>query len=65
MISDDLLERTKAVWEPRYGHKLSDEETREIVRNVGEFFTILGEWASRGDGAARVRGAANEQTPGQ
>ena len=57
MARNDLLRRTKALWEPRYGRKLSDEEAREIVANVTEFFTILEEWASREDDAASAPGA--------
>lgn len=60
MISDELLGKTKALWEPRYGRELSDEEAREILRNVVEFFTTLEEWFLREDAAAREQGATRE-----
>lgn len=65
MISDDLLRRTKVLWEPRYGRKLNDEEAREIERNVVEFFTLLEEWASIEDDGTRTPGAADEESPGR
>ncbi len=65
MMSDDLLGRTKTLWEPRYGRKLSDEEAREIARNVVGLFTILEEWASSEDDGARTSGTTDEESPGR
>ena len=56
-MDDDLLKRTRAFWEPRYGRKLSDEEAREIVENVVGFFRILEEWNARDGGSKEQPGA--------
>lgn len=64
-MDDDMLKRTKAFWEPRYGRKLSDEEAREIVENAVGFFRILEEWESRGDDTEGTSDAhADAQTDG-
>jgi hypothetical protein len=53
--SSSLIERTREVWQPRFGHKLSREEARQIAENITGFFALLAEW-SRGE----ARSIANE-----
>jgi hypothetical protein len=43
--NDNLIDRTRQVWQPRLGRNLSREDAREIAENVTAFFTILAEWA--------------------
>ena len=45
---DDLIDRTREVWQPRLGRDLSHDEAKQIATNVTGFFSILAEW-SRGD----------------
>ena len=42
---DNLIERTRRVWQPRLGRDLSREDARQIVENVTGFFAILAEWS--------------------
>jgi hypothetical protein len=41
----NLIDRTRAVWQPRLGRDLSHEDARQIVENVTGFFAILSEWS--------------------
>jgi hypothetical protein len=43
--NDNLIDRTREVWEPRLGRKLSREDARQIAENVTGFFAILAEWS--------------------
>jgi hypothetical protein len=43
--NDNLIDRTRQVWQPRIGRNLTDEDTRQIAENVTGFFSILAEWA--------------------
>jgi hypothetical protein len=43
-----LIKRTREIWQPRAGRKLTDEDVRQITENVTGFFSILTEW-SRGE----------------
>ncbi|HUU25091.1 MAG TPA: hypothetical protein VMW68_05945 [Methyloceanibacter sp.] len=45
---DDLIDRTREVWQPRIGHDLSRDEAKQIAANITGFFSILAEW-SRAD----------------
>lgn len=42
-----FLEDTLRVWQPRTARKLSQEDAREITRNVVGFFRTLKDFASR------------------
>jgi hypothetical protein len=42
---DNLLCRTREVWQPRLGRELSGEDARQIVENVAGFFALLAEWS--------------------
>jgi len=43
----DLIEETKQIFEPQYGHALTDEDAREILENLGGYFDILIEWDAK------------------
>ena len=42
--NDNLIDRTRQVWQPRIGRDLSREDARQIAENVTGFFDILAEW---------------------
>jgi hypothetical protein len=43
--NDNLIDRTREVWKPRFGRDLSREDARQIAENVTCFFAILAEWS--------------------
>ena len=43
--NDNLIDRTRQVWQPRIGRDLSREDSRQIAENVTGFFSILAEWS--------------------
>jgi len=43
----DLLEEAKRIFEPQYGHALTDEDAREILENLVGYFDILIEWDAK------------------
>lgn len=50
MTKQQLTEHTIAVWRPRLGRRLSEEDAREITENLTSFFTILAQWSRREGG---------------
>jgi len=52
-VLEDLLERTIAVWAPRYGRVLSRDEAGQILGNLTAFFELLIEWDAADQGADR------------
>ncbi len=42
---DNLIDRTRQVWQPRIGRDLSREDARQIAENVTGFFAVLAEWS--------------------
>jgi len=44
-LKDDLIRRTREVWQRRLGRDLSREDSRQIVENVTGFFSVLVEWS--------------------
>jgi hypothetical protein len=44
-LKDDLIRRTRQVWQPRLGRDLSREDARQIAANVTGFFSVLAEWS--------------------
>jgi hypothetical protein len=42
-IDDSLIAETKIVWEPIYGHGLTDSEVLEILLNVGRLIDAIQE----------------------
>ena len=47
-LNDELIGRTREVWQPRLGRDLSRDEAKQIAANVTGFFAVLAEW-SRAD----------------
>jgi hypothetical protein len=43
--NDNLVDRTRQVWQPRTRRDLTDEDSRQIAENVTGFFSILAEWS--------------------
>ena len=43
--NDNLIDRTREVWQPRLDRNLSREDARQIAENVTGFFSILVEWS--------------------
>jgi hypothetical protein len=43
--NDNLIDRTRQVWQPRLGRDLSREDARQMAENVSGFFAILAEWS--------------------
>ena len=43
--NDNLIDRTRQVWQSRIGRDLTDEDARQIAENVTGFFAILAEWS--------------------
>ena len=39
--NDNLIDRTRQVWQSRIGRDLTDEDARQIAENVTGFFAIL------------------------
>jgi hypothetical protein len=58
-LNDDLIGRTREVWQPRLGRDLSRDEARQIAANVTGFFSILTEWSR-----AELLAPANENAGG-
>jgi hypothetical protein len=44
-LKDDLIQRTRDVWQPRLGRDLSREDARQIAANITGFFSVLAEWS--------------------
>jgi hypothetical protein len=45
LANDNLIERTRQVWQPRLGRDLSSEEARQIAKNITSFFALLAAWS--------------------
>jgi hypothetical protein len=43
--NDNLIDRTREVWQPRIGRNPTDEDARQISENVTGFFAILADWS--------------------
>lgn len=43
--NDNLINRTRQVWQPRLGRELSHEDARQIAANITGFFSVLAEWS--------------------
>ena len=44
-LNDELIERTREVWQPRLGRDLSRDEAKQIAASVTGFFAVLAEWS--------------------
>ncbi len=47
-LNDELIGRTREVWQPRLGRDLSSDEAKQIAASMTGFFAVLAEW-SRAD----------------
>ena len=47
-LNDELIGRTREVWQPRLGRDLSRDEAKQIAASVTGLFAVLAEW-SRAD----------------
>lgn len=54
---------SRRFWEERCGRPLSDEEVREITRNLAEFAKLLLEWDKRARRAAGERVGREKEPP--
>ena len=43
--NDNLIGRTRQVWQSRIKRDLTDEDARQIAENVTGFFSVLAEWS--------------------
>jgi hypothetical protein len=43
--NDNLIDRTRQVWQPRLGRDLTREDARQIAENFTGFFAVLAEWS--------------------
>ena len=46
--NDELIGRTRELWQPRLGRDLSRDEAKQIAASLTGFFAVLAEW-SRND----------------
>jgi hypothetical protein len=44
-LKDELIGRTRQVWQRRLGRDLSREDARQIAANITGFFSVLAEWS--------------------
>jgi hypothetical protein len=44
-LDNDLVGRTRKVWQPRLGREVSREDARQIAANMTGFFSVLAEWS--------------------
>ena len=63
-LKDELIGRTREVWQPRLGRDLSPEDARQIAANVTGFFSVLAEW-SRMPSPANDTGKADAAKNGE
>ena len=60
--NDNLIDRTRKVWQSRIGRNLTDDDARQISENVRGFFKILAEWSRDGMvGPANDNGAEGDK----
>jgi hypothetical protein len=65
-LKDELIGRTREIWQPRFGRDLSREDARQIAANVIGFFSVLAQW-SRAElpPPANATGKADASTNGE
>jgi hypothetical protein len=59
--NDNLIDRTREVWQSRIGRDIADKDARQIAANVTGFFSVLAEW-SRGQMPTPANDAGNPIT---
>jgi hypothetical protein len=60
-----LIRETRAIWQKRYANFLCDEEAKQIITNVTDFFTLLHEWNQQSTAACTDEHAAEESSGGE
>jgi hypothetical protein len=60
-LKDELIGRTRQVWQPRLDCDLSSDDARQIAENIAGFFSVLAEW-SRADMPAPANDANEPDT---
>ena len=45
VANDNLIDRTRDLWQSRLGCDLSREDARQIAENVTGFFALLAKWS--------------------
>ena len=43
--NDELVGRTREVWQPRLGRDLTRDEAKQIAASITGFFAVLAEWS--------------------
>lgn len=61
--NDELIGRTREVWQPRLGRDVSRDEAKQIAASMTGFFAVLAEW-SRTDMPDPVNNNGDEATTG-
>lgn len=59
-----LIRETRDVWQERYANFLSEDEAKQILTNVTDFFTLLHEWDDQQSNAACSDKHAAEKNTG-
>ncbi len=62
-LKDELIGRTREVWQPRLGRDLSSDDARQIAENVTGFFSTLTEW-SRAERPSPANDTGKPDAPG-
>jgi hypothetical protein len=62
--NDNLIDRTRQVWQPRLGRDISREDARQIAENVAGFFALLAKW-SRDEKLAALNAAHASPNEGE
>jgi hypothetical protein len=44
-LNDDLIGRTRKVWQRRFGRDLTPDDAKQILANITGFFSVLAEWS--------------------
>jgi hypothetical protein len=60
-----LISETRVLWQKRYASFLSEDEAKDIITNVTDFFTLLHEWDQQSNAACNDAHAAKESTGGE
>ena len=60
-----LIRETRAVWQEAYSHFVSEDEAKQILANVTDFFTLLHEWDQQSNAACSDEHAAEEIIGGE
>jgi len=62
--NDNLIERTRQLWDPRLGRELSVQDARHIIENATGFFTVVADWSRADKGAANDNAAPSIEPDG-